>query len=180
MAVLTTWRGRDEAGSGMTIGVTIMFPVLMLVIMLLQLISESSRIEQSLQATANRAALTAALCCYHTGGPNSAQEVVEASLRAAESANAYNQVLCNNDFVGDSTVLFIDVSGEAVPTEPDPDGVYSAVPPGGTVYVFLKCVIPPQALGGFGLPVFGAERTVVATASVDPYRYRVGALQGSP
>ena len=158
----------------MTIGVAIMFPALMLIIVLLQMLSESSRMEQALQATANRVAHTASLCCYYTGGPNGAQEVVHASLRSAESANANNRVLCNNDFVGDSTAMFTDIRGDVV-TDPDPnDDIYPAVPPGGMVHVFLTCVIPPQILGGFGLPGLEAERTVVGAATVDPYRFRAG------
>ena len=168
--MLTCWRGRDEVGSGMTIGVAIMFPVLMMVIVLLQMLGESSRVEQSLQAAANRAARTASLCCYHTGGPNGAQEVAHASLRAAESAHAENRVFCDNDFVGDSSTVFIDIHGNEVAVGPD-----EAVPPGGIVYVFLTCAVPPQILGGFGVPGFDSERRVVGAASVDPYRFRAGA-----
>ena len=156
----------------MTIGVAIMFPALMLVIMLLQMLSESSRTEQALQATANRAARTASLCCHLIGGPNGAEAVADASLRSAASANAYNRVLCNNDFVGDSTVLFTDVNGDVVSDLDPHDDIHPAVPPGGVVHVFLTCVLPPQILGGFGLPGLEAERTVVGTATVDPYRSR--------
>ena len=167
--MLTRWRRHDEAGSGTTIAVAIIFPMLMLFIVVLQALTQSARVEQALQATANRAAHTASLCCYHTGGPNGAQEVVHASLRAAESARSYNRVLCNNDFIGDSRTIFIDVGGNEVSVGPD-----QAAPPGGTVYVFLRCVIPPQHLGGFALPGLTAERRVVGTASVDPYRFRPG------
>ena len=160
----------SELGSGTAIGVAMIFPMLMLVIVSLQMLSESSRIEQGIQAATNRAARTASLCCYHTGGPDGAEEVARASLRAAESANTYNQILCNNDFVGDSSTIFIDVNGDEVPVDPD-----QAVPPGGTVYVFLRCVIPPQNLGGFGFPGLNAERRIVGTASIDPYRFRSGA-----
>ena len=168
--MLTRWRCRGETGSGMAIGVAMIYPMLMLVIVSLQMLTESSRIEQALQATANRAASTASLCCYATGGPDGAEEVVHASLRAAESVSAYNRVFCNNDFVGDSSTIFIDVNGDEVPVDPD-----QAVPPGGTVYVFLRCVIPPQNLGGYGFPGLNVERRIVGTASVDPYRFRAGA-----
>ena len=163
-------RQHGESGSGSVIGVAILFPALMLVIVAIQLLSDSARIEQGIQAAANRAARTASLCCYHTGGPDGAEEVARASLRAASSANTYNQVLCNNDFVGSSEVIFIDVSGSHVPNRGD-----RAVPPGGTVHVFVTCRIPPLILGGFGFPGLGAERKAVAVASVDPYRHRSGA-----
>ena len=170
VAMLISRLRRDEAGSGMVIGVAIIFPFLMLVIVSLQMLNESSRIGQALQATANRAAHTASLCCYATGGPDGAVAVAEASLAAAESANTSNRVFCNNDFVGDSQTLFIGVDGNDVAMDPD-----NAVPPGGTVYVFLKCRIPPQNLGGFGFPGLNVERKFVGTATVDPYRLRQGA-----
>ena len=116
--MLTRWRCRGQTGSGMAIGVAMIFPMLMLVIVSLQMLTETSRIEQALQATANRAARTASLCCYLTGGPDGAEEVVHASLRSAESVNAYNRVFCNNDFVGDSSTIFIDVNGDEVPVDP--------------------------------------------------------------
>ncbi|MYE42425.1 MAG: hypothetical protein F4X79_00155 [Acidobacteria bacterium] len=159
-----------ETGSGSVIGVAILFPALMLVIVAIQMLSDSARIEQGIQAAANRAARTASLCCHHTGGPDGAEGVARASLRAASSANTYNQVLCNNDFAGSSEVIFIDVSGSHVPNRGD-----RAVPPGGTVHVFVTCRIPPLILGGFGFPGLGAERKAVAVASVDPYRHRSGA-----
>ena len=161
-----------QTGSGSVIGVAILFPALMLVIVAIQMLSDSARIEQGIQAAANRAARTASLCCYHTGGPDGAEGVARASLRAASSANTYNQVLCNNDFVGSSEVIFIDVSGNHVPNTADAGGNYRAVPPGGTVHVFVTCRIPPLILGGFGFPGLGAERKAVAVASVDPYRHR--------
>lgn len=166
---------RGETGSGSVIGVAILFPALMLVIVALQALADSARIEQGIQAAANRAARTASLCCYYTGGPGGAEGAARASLRGAESANTYNQVLCNNDFAGSSKVIFIDVNGDHVPNVADAGGNHRAVPPGGTVHVFVTCRIPPQILGGFGLPGFNAERKTVAVASVDPYRYRSGA-----
>ena len=170
------WRRQHgETGSGTVIGVAILFPALMLVIVAIQMLSDSARIEQGIQAAANRAARTASLCCYHTGGPDGAEGVAMASLQAASSTNTYNQVLCNNDFAASSEVIFIDVNGDHVPNTAGVGGSYRAVPPGGTVHVFVTCRIPSQILGGFGFPGFGAERKAVAVASVDPYRFRPGA-----
>ena len=167
--MLNRFRRRGEAGSGMAIGVAIVYPMLMMVIVSINLLTETSRIEQNLQATANRAARTASLCCHTTGGANGAVAVVETSLAAAESVNAYNRVFCNNDFVGDSETVFIDVSGNEVVIDPG-----NAVPPGGTVYVFLTCRIPPQNIGGFALPGLEIDRHIVGTATIDPYRFRTG------
>ena len=77
----------DQSGSGTAIGVAIIFPMLVLVIVALRMLSDSARIEQGIQASANRAARAASLCCYYTGGPNGAEAVVQASLRAAETAS---------------------------------------------------------------------------------------------
>ena len=71
--MLSSRRGRGEAGSGMVIGVAIIFPMLMFVIVALQMLSDSARIEQGIQSSANRAARTAALCCYYTGGSDGAK-----------------------------------------------------------------------------------------------------------
>ena len=49
-----------------------MFPMLMVVIILIQMLSDSTRSEQALQATANRAARTASLCCYRIDGADGA------------------------------------------------------------------------------------------------------------
>ena len=175
--MLTRWRNRGETGSGMTIGVAILFPMLVIIIMVLQHVADSSRIEQSLQATANRAARAASLCCHSTGGSDGAHAVVEASLRAAERDNAYNRVFCNNDLVADSTVVFEYLDGRTV-SYPDANGndpAPRAVPPAGMVHVYLECSVPPQLLGNYALPVFDTKRTVVGTATIDPYRFRSGA-----
>ena len=167
---MLTKRGRGgEAGSGLAIGVAITFPVLMLVIVALNMLTESSRIEQALQATANRAARTASLCCRMTGGPGGAVRVAEAALASAETAAAHNRVYCNNNFVGDSRIVFTDIAGDNVPVDER-----TPVPPGGTVHVVVTCRIPPQYLGGFGLPGVRAERRTVGVASIDPNRYRPG------
>lgn len=164
--MLTRRSGRDDTGSGTAIGVAMLFPPLMLVIVLLSMLTGSARIEQSLQATANRAARTASLCCHHT---DDAEAAVHAALAAAESAAATNRIVCNNDLVADSTVRFVGVADNLVPI----DGV-SAVPPGGTVYVALRCRVPPEALGGIGPPGLAVERRAVGVAVVDPYRHRSG------
>lgn len=160
-------RRRGERGSGTAIGVAVMFPVLMLVIVLIQMLSDSTRSEQALQATANRAARVAALCCYRVDGDGGAVEVVRAGLESVTDTAAGNRIYCNNDMAGDASVVFIDVSGDEVTTGP--------VPPGGTVYVLLTCRIPPQVIGGFGLPALDAERLLVGTATIDPFRSRSGA-----
>ena len=161
---------RDEAGSGMVIGVAILFPMLMLIVVALQALSDSARIEQGIQSSANRAARAASLCCHRTGGPDGATAVAEASLRAAVSADAYNRIHCNNDVVADSRVVFINVGGGQVAADPN-----NPVPPGGTVHVFVTCQLPPQVLGGFGLPGLSVTRSTEGVATIDPYRHRTGA-----
>lgn len=143
-----------------------MFVPLMLVIVSLSMLTGSARIDQALQSTANRVARTAALCCHYTDG---ARNVVHAGLTAATSAAAGNRVLCNNDLVGDSTIIFTDVDGNDVPVAAD-----SPVPPGGTVHVFLTCRVPPEVLGGVGVPGVHVDKRVVGVASVDPFRARAG------
>ena len=169
MAMLSSGFVRDQTGSGAAIGVAMMFPALMFVIVSLSMLTGSARIEQALQSTANRAARTAALCCHHTGGSSGAEAVVHAVLLAAESAAASNRIICNNDLVGDSRITFTDVSGNAVPIGPE-----SVVPPGGTVYVYVTCKVPPEVLGGVGLPGLDVGRSAVGVASVDPFRARSG------
>ena len=158
---------RNQAGSGTAIGVAIIFPILMLVIVSLQALIDTSRIEQSVQSVANRAARTASLCCLSTDG---AAEAARASLAAAERDSAHNRIFCNNDFVGDARVVFIDVADNEVPVAAD-----EVVPPGGTVYVLVSCRLPPQWLGSYGLPGLEVERQAWGMATVDPYRHRSGA-----
>ena len=160
-------RRRGERGSGTAIGVAMMFPMLMLVIILIRIFSDSTRSEQALQAAANRAARAAALCCYQIDGNDGAVEVVRAGLKSVTNTAAGNRIFCTNDLAGDTNVVFIDVYGDAVTTGP--------VPPGGTVYVFLTCRVPPQVIGGFGIAALDAERLLVGTATVDPFRSRSGA-----
>ena len=157
----------DQAGSGTAIGVAIIFPILMLVIVSIQGLIEQSRIEQSIQTVAHRAARTASLCCH---GTQDAAKAARASLAAAERDIAYNRIFCNNNFVGDARVVFFDVVGNEVP---EADG--RVVPPGGTVYVIVQCRLPPLWLGDYGLPGLEVEHEAWGTASVDPYRSRQGA-----
>ena len=159
--------GHGEHGSGTAIGVAMMFPMLMMVIVLIQMLSDTTRSEQALQAVANRAARTAALCCYQIDGAGGAVATVRAGLESVTSAAAGNRIYCNNDMAGDASVFFIDVSDNVVATGP--------VPPGGTAYVFLTCRIPPQIIGGFGIPALDAERLLVGVATIDPFRSRSGA-----
>ena len=167
VAMLKRLRICSQAGAGTSIGVAILFPILMLVIVLIHMLTESTRMEQAVQATATRAAQTASLCCRYTGGTNGAEAVVQAAMQAAEDANALNRIFCNNDLVADTDVVFIDVDGNDVPNAAD-----QLVPPGGVVYVFATCEIPPQAIGGIGVPGLTAERRVVGVAAIDPYRTR--------
>ena len=160
-------RRGGEGGSGTAIGVAMMFPMLMLVIILIQMLSDTTRSEQALQAIANRSARTAALCCYQIDGTGGAVAVVRAGLEGVTSAAAGNRIYCNNDMAGTARVVFIDVDDSEVTTGP--------VPPGGTAYVFLTCRIPPQVIGGFGLPFIDAERLLVGAATIDPFRSRSGA-----
>ena len=166
-------RRRGEGGSGTAIGVAILFPVLMLVIITVSLLSESGRFDQSLQNAANRAARTAALCCHYTGGTDGAAEVMQATLAATAGAAAANRILCNNDFVGDAAIVFVDVNGNEVPVGRDANNPKAyVVPPGGTVYVFVTCRVPPEIMGGFGFPGLDVQRRAVGVAVVDPFRSR--------
>lgn len=177
---------KDQRGSGTAIGVAIMFPMLMLVIVAIQALTESSRLEQAVQSSANRAARTASLCCY---GTYDAGEAAAASLAAAADANASNRVHCNNDVVGDASVVFTGPGGADLPGAAvefnnattgsrvdTSQGQDQPVPPGGTVYVFVRCVLPPQQLGAYGLPGLDVERRAVGTAAIDPYRHRPGSV----
>lgn len=166
---------RNQAGSGTAIGVAILFPVLMLVIVSLSMLSESGRVDQTLQNIANRSARVASLCCHYTGGPNGAEEVVRASLAAAEGAVAVNRIRCRNDLAGESRIAFEDVAGNDVAIGYDPATPKAfVVPPGGKVSVLVTCRVPPEFLGGFGFPGLDVRRTVVGVAVIDPYRSRLG------
>ena len=143
-----------------------MFPVLMLVIVLIQMLSDTTRAGQALQAVANRAARVAALCCYRIDGAGGAT----ATVRAGESNRhgARNRIHCNNNLAADANVVFIDAAGA--------EAAAGAVPPGGTAYVFSTRRIPPQVIGGFGLPFIDAERLLAGAVTIDPFRSAPGPL----
>lgn len=145
-----------------------MFPWLMLVIVLISMLANSSRTEQALQSAANRAAQVASICCPETG---EAADVARASLEAAAVHAGFNRVTCNNDLTDSNftSITFTDVAGEDVPEDPS-----MAMPPGGVVTVDLRCRILPQNLGGAGVPGLVIERGVRGVASIDPYRFRSG------
>lgn len=107
-----------ESGSGTAIGVAILFPILMLVIVALAALTRSSRTEQVLQAAADRAALTASICCLYADGPRGAVPTVEANLVAARIGWRQSQVSCSNDVVADSEIAFLDVAGDEVLIDP--------------------------------------------------------------
>ena len=141
--------GRGEHGSGTAIGVAMMLPMLTMAIALTQMPSDTTRSEQAPQAAANRAARTAALCCYRIDGAGGAAATVRAGLESVTSAAASNRIYCNNDMAADADVVFIDA---------DDSEAAGAAPPGGTAHAFLTRRIPPQTIGGFGLPALDAER----------------------
>lgn len=156
----------SDTGSGTAVAVATLYPIFILVIVTISLLSGSGRIDQVLQNAANRAARTASLCCEFTP---EAEQAARASLLAAEDAAASNRIFCNNDLIGDSRVAFVDVSGNDVTISPD-----ESVPPGGAVYVFLSCRVPPEVLGGVGLPGLDVMRRAEGVAIVSPYRARSG------
>ncbi len=161
-------RRGDQRGSGTAIGVAVVFPMLMLVIVALRMLTDSARLEQGIHAAANQAARTAALCCHYTDGPLSADAAARAALDAAEGPG--NRIECANDFAGDADIVFVSVDDQVVPVAAD-----APVPPGGLVFVSVTCRIPPAILGGYGVLGLDAERTTTAVASIDPFRHRTGA-----
>ena len=162
----------------------ILFPILILVLIAISLLSGSGHIDQVLQSTADRTARTASLCCRHVGGANGAAAVTRAALMASEDAAAANRIFCNNDLVGDSRGVYLDLEGNTVavvngrdPAVYDADGNVipddeTTVPPGGSVHLFLTCRVPPEVIGGFGFPGLDARRRVEGVAVIDPYRAR--------
>lgn len=142
------------------------FPALMPVIVLTQMPSDSTRAEQAPRAAANRTARVAALCCYRADGASGTAATVRAGPQSATGTAAGNRIYCNNDTASDARVVFIDVSGSEVITGP--------VPPGGTACVFLTCRVPPQVIGGLGLPFIDAERLLAGAAAINPSRSRTG------
>lgn len=162
-----------QAGSGTAIGVAVMFPMLMLVIVALHSITAATHAEQSLQAIADRAAHAASLCCDDVASARTAVEQgIEASAAGGESAG----LGCINDTVGDASIEFWDVSGNAVAdhetTELGHIDLPNPVPPGGTVTVRVVCQLPSSSVGVFSLPRGDVFRTAIGMATVDPYRHR--------
>lgn len=168
-----------EAGSGTAIGVAIIFPILMLVIVALAALTRSSRTEQVLQAAADRAALTASICCLYADGPRGAVPTVEANLSAARIGWRQSLVACGNDVVADSEIAFFDVSGNEVLIDPgasnggwsDPGDLYGRLPDGSfltrdadgdpTMFDPSFAVFQPD----------GTSLTVSSTASIPPRFY---------
>ena len=115
---------RTDRGSGAAIGVCVMFPFLMGMIVAIQMMAASSRIEYSLQSLADRAAQTASLCCYYT---DDAEATARATLAANVSDAVFGQDSCANDIVVDATIGFVDVDGAAVTVTTAPP--HNPVPP---------------------------------------------------
>lgn len=178
-----------EAGSGTAIGVAVLFPVLMMVIVLLQALTASSRTEHGLQVAADRAAQTASLCCVRVGDPNVRDpdhEDFGAAGRARQVLEQYvyivsdsgprklsQRVACvNADAVTDARVSFYDNSGAEVPADPNAAGAaQERVPPGGRAEVSVTCELDAGRLGGF-VAGTAVQRIAVGVAAVDPYRQR--------
>ena len=161
-----TPRRRDSRGSGTAIGVAMIFPMLMILIVSLDAIITSSRTSQAMQAAADRAAQTAALCCLHV---DDAAEAVTDSVVWLEQTKPYLNVACLNSMSNDAAVLFQDVEGNEVEIDSGDDHV---VPPGGMVRVRLTCRLAPRALGPVRILTFRAEHNALSTAVIDPYRHR--------
>lgn len=150
----------DESGSGTAIGVAILFPVMMLLIMSLQSLIDSSFAGQVLSRTANRVARTASLCCHTT---EQVETVVEASLAEAERLHIQKGIHCVNDVAADSGFLILDANEQETPVAQD-----QAVPPGGTVFVSVRCHLSAGFIG------FKVWQSPMGSAIIDPYRTRKG------
>ena len=158
----------DESGSGTAIGVAIIFPMLLLVIVTLQGITFATRTEQTLQAVADRAAHTAALCCLHV---NEAIAMVEQSLALHVRVGPNRQLECANDVVGDVAVVFRDVTSAEVPAF-DVSGNANIVPAGGQAAVRVRCQLPSGRVGAFGFMGSDVDRSAIGVATLDPGRHR--------
>ena len=156
---------RDSRGSGTAIGVAIIFPMLMILIVSLDAVITSSRTSQAMQAAADRAAQTAALCCLHVAD---AHEAVTESVVWLEQTKPYLNVACLNSMSNDANVYFEDVDGNEV----SDSNRENLVPPGGMVRVRLTCRLAPRALGPVRILTFRAEHSALSTAVIDPYRHR--------
>lgn len=157
----------DESGSGTAIGVAIIFPMLLLVIVVLQGVSYASRTEQMLQTAANRAAHTASLCCLHVGDASEAAQLI----LARRQYSPRGALECANDVAGDAVVRFRNVSSAEVPALDPVTGDPNSVPSGGSVSVFVSCRLPPERVGVSSL-ASNATRIAVGVATLDPSRHR--------
>ena len=165
-------RCRDSRGSGTAIGVAVIFPMLMILIVSLDAIITSSRTSQAMQAAADRAAQTAALCCLHV---DDAEDAVTDSVVWLEQTKPYLNVACLNSMSADAVVYFQDVDGNEVEI-----GSGEVVPPGGMVRVRLTCRLAPRALGPVRILTFRAEHNALSTAVIDPYRHRFDHSAATP
>lgn len=163
-----------ESGSGTAIGVAVIYPMLIVVIVALHAIVTASRTEHSLQASADRAARAASLCC---------EQVADAHRRAKDSLAGGPAALgCVNDAATEAGIFFYDVTGAEVTPPPDPDAVGAARPPvprGGTVQVHVACTLPTSVWGRMFAGPAGVQRHAVGLAVVDPYRGRLPSLASS-
>ncbi|WP_419864289.1 hypothetical protein [Candidatus Poriferisodalis sp.] len=158
----------DESGSGTAIGVAIVFPLLLLVIMVLQGITFATRTEQALQATADRAAHTASLCCLHVGDAGAA---AQRSITAHIGSAPWHRLDCTNEVATDTAVEFRSVTNAVVP-DTDLSGNPNIVPAGGRVEVFVSCRLPPSRVGVFSLFATDVRRSAIGVATLDPGRHR--------
>ena len=160
-------RAGDESGSGTAIGVAIIFPMLMLVIVILQGITFATRTEQALQAIADRAAQTASLCCLHVGD---ASDAARASIAAQAGIASFRRLDCANDVAGDAVVEFRSVASAVI--LPGPSGSPNVVPAGGHVGIHLSCQLPRGHIGAFSLFATDVRRSAIGVATLDPGRHR--------
>ena len=157
-----------EHGSGTAIGVAIIFPMLLLVIVVLQSITFATRTEQALQTAADRAAQTAALCCLYV---DDALTMVEQSLATHARFGPDRQLECSNDVVGDAAVVFRDVRSAEVLVL-DANGDRNIVPAGGQAAVRVRCRLPSSRVGVFGFLGTEVSRSAIGVATLDPGRHR--------
>ena len=157
-----------QRGSGTAIGIAIIFPMLLLVIVTLQGITFATRTEQTLQAVADRAAYTAALCCLYV---NEAIAMVEQSLALHVRVGPNRRLDCANDVVGDVAVVFRDVTSAEVPAF-DVSGNANIVPAGGQAAVRVRCQLPSDRVGAFGFLGSNVDRSAIGVATLDPGRHR--------
>ena len=159
--------GASRAGSGTAIGTAVMFPMLMLVIVIIEAVVPVAGTEMLMSTAANRAARSASLCCLHV---DEATEAAKDSLRLLQDGVGNQQAHCVNDLADDASVVFLTV--ERTPVAAAPDDPNPRVPPGGQVAVTVSCRVAASNVGTFWVGVADLTRLVVATASIDPYRHR--------